>query len=80
MSDRLRAAIARAIDEDSAAEHERQHERQQALCDQEAADERKRGERELIAMERAAMALQQIAEALQRISCTGLTVHGLRQS
>jgi hypothetical protein len=78
MSDRLRSAIARALDESSQDEHERENERHQAICDQERAEDAKRRERELVALERVSYSIQQLAEAVSRISVSGIHVHNSR--
>jgi len=101
MSDRLRRALARALDEDSAdvcpddareesmrlsrklvepleAEQERDSERRQAQFDKEHAEDAKRRERELVALERISYSLQQLSESVSRLSVSGLQVHGHR--
>jgi RNA polymerase-binding transcription factor DksA len=76
MSDRLLRALTRALDEDCAAEQERDSERRQAQWDQEHAQDAERRERELRALERIALALQQLGESVSRISVSGIQVHG----
>ena len=75
---RLRSAIARALDEHSQDECERDSERDQLEHEKQRAAEADAANRELLALERAAMALQQIAEAFSRISVSGIHVHGSR--
>lgn len=75
MSDRLRAALARALDEDRDAEAHRENEQHRERGEQFEADQRKQLERTFQAAERTAMALQSIAESLSRISINGLSVH-----
>jgi Skp family chaperone for outer membrane proteins len=76
MSDRLRGALERALDEDRAEEEERESELRRAQFDQQHATEAKLRERELVALERIGHSLQQLAESVSRISVTGLQVHG----
>ena len=78
MSDRLRRALSRALDEDCAAEQEADRERVHEQCDKERAEDAKRRERELAAMERLSYSMQQLAEAVSRISVSGIAVHGHR--
>jgi hypothetical protein len=75
MSDRLRRAIARAMDEDSEAEHERESASHRERCEEEGAAERKRRDRELQAIERIAISFQQLAEAMSRIAVSGIQLH-----
>jgi hypothetical protein len=76
--DALRRALSRALDESADEAMNVERERDEADRLKGIAEDDKRREREILAIERIAMGLDRIAESLSRISCTGLNVHGSR--